>query len=89
MALNSTGPISLGGATSGQSINLELQLSATATVSLNDASVRGLAGVAGSGTQISLSGFYSKSYITFGLLWNSYSWPGPLNYPPGSGVEKV
>jgi hypothetical protein len=45
MALNSSGPISLGGATTGQSINLELGQSATTQVSLNDTNVRALAGV--------------------------------------------
>ena len=45
MALNSSGPISLGGATTGQSINLELGQTATTQVSLNDTNVRALAGV--------------------------------------------
>ena len=60
MALNSSGPISLGGATAGQSINLENGNSATATVSLNDAAVRSLAGVP-SGTIIMPTNFYGKS----------------------------
>jgi len=63
MALNPSGPISLGGATVGQSINLELGQSATATISLNDTNARALAGVP-SGT-ISLSNFYGKSNITY------------------------
>jgi hypothetical protein len=46
MALNSTGPISLGGSTTGQSIALELGLSPTATISLNDTAVRTLFGTA-------------------------------------------
>jgi hypothetical protein len=45
MTLNSSGPISLGGATTGQSINLELGQSATTQVSLNDSNVRTLAGI--------------------------------------------
>lgn len=65
MTLNSTGQISIGGSTSGQSINLELGRSATAQSSLNDSDLRSLAGVASG--QISLSNFYSK---TFGYkLW--------------------
>jgi hypothetical protein len=59
MALNSSGPLSLGGATAGQSVNLELAKAATALVSLNDTDLRTLFGVA-SGT-ISLSTGYGKS----------------------------
>ena len=62
MTLNASGPISLGGATTGQSINLELGVSATALASINSAPFRNLAGVA-SGA-ISLSNFYGKSNIT-------------------------
>lgn len=46
MALVPTGDISLGGSTTGQSIALELGLSATATISLNDTVVRTLLGIA-------------------------------------------
>ena len=60
MTLNSSGPISLGGSTTGQSINLELSQSATAQVSLNDTNVRSLAGVA-SGAIIIPTNFYGKS----------------------------
>lgn len=66
MALNSSGPISIGGSTTGQSINLELNLSATATSSLNDSALRTLAGIASG--QISLSNFYGKS----NYLGNAY-----------------
>jgi len=59
MTLNASGPISLGGATTGQSINLELGVSATALASINSTSFRTLAGVASG--QISLSNFYGKS----------------------------
>lgn len=60
MTLNASGPISLGGATTGQSINLELGQSSTATVSLNDTNVRGLAGVS-SGTITMPTNFWGKS----------------------------
>ena len=60
MALNNSGPISLGGSTSGQSIALEIGQSATAQISLNDANVRTLAGVA-SGAIIMPTNFYGKS----------------------------
>ena len=84
MALNSSGPLSFGGATTGQSINLELGVSATATASINSTSFRTLAGVPSG--QISVSNFYGKSnsigwiaYIgdstynaTFGYIFESY-----------------
>jgi hypothetical protein len=60
MALNGSGPISLAGSTAGQSIALELGLSATGTISLNTASVRTLAGVP-SGAIIMPTNFYGKS----------------------------
>jgi hypothetical protein len=63
MALNGSGPISLGGSTAGESINLENGLSATAQVSLNDAAVRSLAGVP-SGVIIMPTDFYGKSSST-------------------------
>jgi len=62
MALNNSGPISLGGATVGQSINLELGQAATANTSLNATNVRTLLQVP-SGT-ISLSNAYGKSNST-------------------------
>jgi len=66
MTLNSSGPISLGGSTAGQSINLELGKSATATVSLNDTDVRTLAGVA-SGAIIVPTNFYGKSNVLISI----------------------
>lgn len=62
MTLNASGPISLGGSTAGQSINLELGQSATAQVSLNDTNVRSLAGVA-SGAVVMPTNFYGKSSV--------------------------
>lgn len=60
MPLNSSGPISLGGSTAGQSIAVELGQSATADISLNDAAVRSLAGVP-SGAITMPTNFYGKS----------------------------
>lgn len=60
MTLNASGPISLGGPTTGQSINLELSQGASAQVSLNDTNVRTLAGVA-SGAITMPTNFYGKS----------------------------
>lgn len=73
MALNLTGPISIGGATAGQSINLELGQSASATASLNDTNVRTLAGVA-SGAITMPTNFYGKSNaVPTGLFYSGYT----------------
>ena len=76
MALNSSGTMSMGGSTAGQSINLELGYSATATISLNDTAARTLAKIA-SGT-ISLSDFYGKS--------NYPNWSGSMSRTGGTGT---
>ena len=60
MTLNASGPISLGGPTNGQSINLELSQTATTQISMNDTNVRSLAGVA-SGAITMPTNFYGKS----------------------------
>lgn len=60
MALNASGPISLGGSTTGQSIAVELGLSPTAAISLNQTNVRTLAGVP-SGAIVMPTNFYGKS----------------------------
>ena len=95
MTLNSSGPISLGGSTAGQSINLELGKSATATVSLNDTDVRTLAGVA-SGAIIVPTNFYGKSsvVIAFNDLSVSassggYSQAGYAIFGAGASIGKV
>lgn len=61
MALNSSGPISLGGSTAGQSVNLELGQSATAQISFNDANVRTLTGTTAGTALIMPTNFYGKS----------------------------
>jgi hypothetical protein len=63
MALNPSGAISLAGPSAGQSIAVELGVSATATISLNDTDVRTLAGVA-SGVIVMPTDFWGKSNIT-------------------------
>ena len=60
MALNSSGPISLAGTTAGQSIEIENGGNGTTQISLNDAAVRTLAGVA-SGAITMPTDFYGKS----------------------------
>lgn len=67
MTLNASGPISLGGSTVGQSVNLELGQSATAVASINATNFRTLAGVASG--QISLSNFYGKSSATGYIIY--------------------
>jgi hypothetical protein len=70
MPLNNTGAISLAGNTAGQSIALELGLSATGSISLNQADVRTLAGVP-SGAIIMPTNFYGKSNeFTFTISTN-------------------
>lgn len=59
MGLNSSGPISLGGSTVGQSVNLELGNAATAQISLGQSTVRSLAGVPSEA--ISLDNLHGKS----------------------------
>jgi hypothetical protein len=63
MALNPSGIMSIGGPSTGSSINLELGLSATANSNMNQADFRTLAGIP-SGV-ISLSNFYGKSNVQF------------------------
>lgn len=82
MTLNSSGPISLGGSTTGQSINLELGFSATALASINSTSFRTLAGVASG--QISLSNFYGKSNATY---WFATFTPSSMTFLAGHAVN--
>jgi hypothetical protein len=69
MALNSSGPISLAGSTTGQSIALELGRSSTATTSLGESDVRTLAGVS-SGAIVMPTNLYGKSNITLAFSPN-------------------
>lgn len=85
MTLNASGPISLGGSTTGQSINLELGVSATALASINSSSFRTLAGVASG--QISLSNFYGKSNILTGQT--EYDSNGTYTWVCPSGVTSI
>jgi hypothetical protein len=61
MALNSSGPISLAGSTAGESIALELSLSPTGQISLDDAAVRNLLAKPNQYSEISLADAYGKS----------------------------
>ena len=66
-------------------VNVELGLSATATISMNDAAVRTLFGVGGSGTQISMSQGSGKSNITVSL--SSVTSNEPFDATPPAGGE--
>lgn len=74
MALNSSGQISMGGSTSGESINLELGRPATQAINLNESEVRSLAGVPTGA--ISLNNFYGKSSAAEWIQTNSQ---GPMS----------
>ena len=82
MPLNPSGAISLGGPVTGQSIAVELGLSPTASISLNQTNVRTLAGVP-SGTIIMPTNFYGKSswqptqqgIVAFGIPGTSFTDP--------------
>lgn len=68
MTLAASGEISIGGSTATRSINLELGRAATASSNLNETSLRSLAGITGSGTTISLSNFYSKTWVNLSAV---------------------
>jgi len=63
MALASSGTISIGGSTSGRSINLELGRSASASSNLNESALRSLANR--SSGSVSLSHFHGKSNVAW------------------------
>ena len=68
MALNSSGQISLGGSTTGESVALELSLSPTGQISLDDAAVRTLLGKPTQYSEISLLDAYGKSNVPESLV---------------------
>lgn len=70
MALNSSGPISLAGTTAGQSIEIENGGNGTTQISLNDAAVRSLAGVA-SGAITMPTDFWGKSNAVYFVQYYS------------------
>lgn len=71
MTMNASGPISLGGSTLGQSINLEILQGATAAVSLGSSAVRALAQVPTGA--ISLASVYGKTYTRYGTAAASFT----------------
>lgn len=67
MTMPASGALNMGGTTTPQSVANELGLGLTTTISMNQAAVRTLAGVGGSGTQWSMSSLYGRSAITISL----------------------
>lgn len=88
MALNSSGPISLGGSTTGQSINLELGQIATAVISLNDSNVRSLAGKTTAGSPVIIpTDFWGKSAVTYWIATIFDSYATTTYSSPGGGID--
>lgn len=77
MALNTSGPISMGGSVAGQSINLELGRANNASISLNETAARNLATRLTGG--ISLQDFYGRS-VTTGAFDPLTATPGTPGY---------
>lgn len=77
MTLNASGPISLGGATAGQSVNLEIGQAATAQVSFNTTAVRTLTATNASTALAMPTGFYGKS---LGFTFNATISANTSNY---------
>jgi hypothetical protein len=87
MTLNLTGPISLAGATAGESIAVELGQSATGTIALDDANVRTLAGVP-TGAIVMPTNFYGKSNtVPFAAI--EYTTAGSYTFTVPSGVSQI
>jgi hypothetical protein len=63
MTMPSSGVLNMGGTSSPVSVAYELGLGLTTTISMNQAAVRTLAGVGGSGTTWSMSSLYGKSSL--------------------------
>jgi hypothetical protein len=87
MPLNASGAISIGGSTTGESVNLELNLAATYTSSLNDAAFRTLAAVP-SGA-ISLSNFHGKSNLQLSYVTYATTTSQTLTIPATSQVGDI
>jgi hypothetical protein len=67
MTMPASGALNMGGTTTPQSVANELGLGLTTTISMNQAAVRTLAAVGGTGTTWSMSSLYNKSARTFSL----------------------
>ena len=67
MTMPASGALNMGGTTTPQSVANELGLGLTTTISMNQAAVRTLAGVGGTGTTWSMNSLYGQSVRTFSL----------------------
>lgn len=86
MPLAASGEMSLGGSTSGRSVNLELGFSATALISMNDTAVRTLAAKTTPASAILMSDFYSKSSLpAIGASYQGGFYAGQIS-TSGNGV---
>lgn len=86
MVMPSSGPLNMGGTTSPVSVAAELGLGLTSTISMNDAAVRTLAGVGGSGTSWSMSSLYGKSNRkTLSFVYSASTANASLNIATISG----
>lgn len=65
MPLNTSGPISLDGATTGSSISVETEYVAATQISINDSRVRRITGKTTSNSSISFTDFYGKYYRAY------------------------
>lgn len=87
MTLNASGPISLAGSVTGESIAVELGVSSTGTISLNDSNVRTLAGVA-SGVIVMPTDFWGKSSSLPFTVYN-YTTAGTYTFTVPTGVTEI
>jgi len=90
MALANDGEISLGGDTAERSIALELQLSSNASISMNDESIRTLAGKTIADSEVNLSSdFYGKSFVPLGATARYFRFTQWIPYASGSFVTRL
>lgn len=82
MTMPSSGALNMGGTSSPVSVAQELGLGLTTTISMNQAAVRTLAGVGGSGTTWSMNSLYGKSNITIAqsMYANAASTNGSVSF---------
>ena len=73
MPINSIGAVSMGGPTTGESVNTELNNSTTDTITLNDTAVRQLGNKLGNANEISMNDLRGK-YSRYALI----DWPSNL-----------
>jgi hypothetical protein len=87
MPLNSSGQISLGGNVAGESIALELALSATGQISFNDTAVRTLAGIASGQIQMPTNFWGKSNGVPFGEA--VYTTPATYSFVVPTGVTQI